>query len=409
MNFIIAAAIYLGIASIVGRGCVVLAGIFVARKFGAEAFALFVFVHVTATSTSNIAMLGMMNGLPRFIAQMQIDKTVAAFSRAILALAVVLFGLSFAVIALALVPSETLGLPEPGRKGILLTLCVTIGLNNLLIGANNGLEKFNRVAVGTFVMGAVLISGVAVAVKIDTQEILLLAYVIATLLSVLILLTLPISTFRDRLANQPLQLTRSDVRAVFEYVGPMFMATILTNTGLWLAGRSLLGPANGTQAFAEFALGLQWFGLAQIASNVVAKAVLPRLTQSFHFADEKSRSETIRIAVGVSIGGALVVMLVVLLLHPLILSLYGADLENTRLPLILFVVAAVVASPVSTIITAFIAAARYKAVLLSTMAWWGVLVGTSYIMDGKSVVYVVGGVIGAYIAQITVLRIYKFK
>jgi O-antigen/teichoic acid export membrane protein len=76
---------WLTLAMMFGRSAVVLSGILIARFFGAEAFALFAFVHITATSVSNIAILGLMNCLLRFIARMQLDPLVATLSRALVA------------------------------------------------------------------------------------------------------------------------------------------------------------------------------------------------------------------------------------------------------------------------------------------------------------------------------------
>lgn len=390
---------------VAGRGAVVFTGILIARFFGAEAFALFAFVHLTATSVSNIAMLGLMKGLPRFIARMQVDPSVAALSRALIAMGVVALGLAFAVLIMALMPVSLIGLPEPEAKAVLLALIFTIGLNNLLIGANNGLERFARITIGTLAMGSVLMGGVALAVWLDAPQLPLLAYLLATLAATALLLPLPLRAFRQRMAEQSPSFGNEDFNAIGSYIGPMFLATIMTNTGLWLAGRSLLVGEGGTQAFAEFSVGLQWFGLAQMASNVVAKVVMPRLTRNAYTSDHADQRATLRSGIGLAVGGAVIVFLAVLLFHPLILSLYGPELAEARWPLILFVGAAIIASPVAMLTSSFVAHARYGVVLGSTAVWWSGLIVVAYGYAGGEVLAVVSGITAFYLCQVLVLLI----
>lgn len=364
----------LAIAMITGRGAVVLCGILIARYFGAEAFALFTFVHLTATSVSNIAMLGLMKGLTRYIARMQVDPSVAALSRAMLALGVIALGLALAILVMALLPVSLIGLPDPDAKAVLLALILTIGLNNLLIGANNGFEAFTRITLGTFAMGLVLMVGVGVAVWMDAPQVPLLGYLAATIVSAAVLLALPLRAFRQCLAEQTPRLDGDSFRAVGGYIGPMFVATIMTNTGLWLAGRSLLSGEAGTQAFAEFSVGLQWFGLAQMSSNVVSRVVLPLLTRNAYANDlaaQKAASVTGIIIAG---AGALIVLLVVALFHPSILPLYGEELSDAKWPLFVMVMAGVVAAPVSVLGNLLVARERYRDYLVSTGIWWAIIV-----------------------------------
>lgn len=405
LRSIIGNAAWLTLAMFFGRGAVVVSGILIARFFGAEAFALFAFVHLTATSVSNIAMLGMMGGLPRFIARMQVDPSVSALARALIAMAVVALGLGLAVLVMAILPASLIGLPEPEAKAVLLALIFTIGLNNLLIGANNGLERFSRVTFGTLAIGVVLIGGVALAIWLDAPHLPLLAYLAATLVAIALLLPLPFCAIRGRMAEQTPRFETADFRAIGSYIGPMFLSSIMNNTGLWLAGRSLLGGVGGAQAFAEFALGLQWFGLALLASNVVSGAVMPRLTRNAYFSDQADQRAILRSGIALATGGAIIVFLAVLLLNPLILSLYGPDLAAARWPLILFVGAAIVASPVSLLNASLVAHARYGVVLGATAVWWAGLVLVAYGFAGGSVIVVTASISCFYLICVTILLV----
>jgi O-antigen/teichoic acid export membrane protein len=324
-------------------------------------------------------MLGMMNGLPRFVARMQADPSSDAVSQAALAIAVIAVGMAVALLSLMVIPTDLLGLTDDKYSGILMALTFSIGLNNVLIGINNGLENFNHVSFGAFAMGVVLVGGSVSAIAFGASHWIVLFYLAATFVSSVILVRRPLQVFRERLAEKSIIPAYRNLRAVWVYVGPMFFATLLTNTGLWLAGRSLLNHEEGAQFFAEYALGLQWFGLAHMASNVVSKAALPRVTQSIFFGDSDARRATMRVSIWMSLIGALVVLSAVVALHPFILSLYGPDMTGARWSLILFVAAGVIASPIPALGNVLIAEGRYCAFLASTAAWWSTIVAGTFL------------------------------
>lgn len=401
-------SLWLTLAMMSGRGVVVLSGIAIARFFGAEAFALFVFIYLTATSATTITMFGLKSGLPRFIARMQIDDSADALSRALIAMLVVLLGLTIAVGFMALIPPQVIGLPDPQARVFLLALTFSIGLNDLLVGANIGLERFQTVALGTFAMGAVMILGVGLAIWMQISALTLMAYLLATLTSVVLLLPRPLRAVRSRMATQAHAWSREDFRAVGQYIGPMFPATVMWSTGLWLAGRSLLTEGSDTAAFAAFALGMQWFGLAQMASNVVGKAVLPRLTRNVFHMDSRGTHETIRNGIALSVGGAVIVFVFVVAAHPLILRLYGPELSHAAWPLMIFVFASVIAAPITILHSRLIAGARYGPVLWATVLWWSTVVIGSFGFGQAEVVNVTLSILIGYIVQIVILLAFHY-
>lgn len=401
-------SLFLTSAMLLSRGAVVLSSALIARAFGVEAFALFTFVHLTATALPNLAMLGMMNGLPRFCARLNLEPSADALSQALLSAGVAVIGLGIAIGAVLLLPADLIGLPDPARKGILAALTCAIGLTNLFTGINNGFERFGHVTISSLVMGLTLIGGTLVAILLDTPQWPLRVYFLATLVAMLALVPAIVRRFLASYKAHGLALGTTNVRAVRSYLGPMFVSTMLTNTGLWLAGRSLIGGAAGAPGYAEFALGMQWFGLAQMASNVISRAIMPPLTRNILSGDKDGQRRTLRDALLYSISGAVAILIAVVLLSPIILHLYGKEMAGAREALILFVLAAVMAAPVSILTSALIVQGNYKEVLWSTLIWWSVLVAPSLssFMSGSAVAMsgLVAVSYAAYLASILVLQ-----
>lgn len=396
-------SLWLTLAMMSGRGVVVLSGIAIARFFGAEAFALFVFIHLTATSATTITMFGLKSGLPRFIARMQIDDSADALSHALIAMLVVLLGLTIAVGFMALIPPQVIGLPDPQARVFLLALTFSIGLNNLLVGANIGLERFQTVALGTFAMGAVMILGVGLAIWMQISALTLMAYLLATLTSVVLLLPRPLRAVRSRMATQAHAWSRENFRAVGQYIGPMFASTILTSTGIWLAGRSLLTDTADPNAFAFFALGLQWFGLAQMLSNVVGKSVLASFTKTIFLQDHHSHRETLRSAILISIVGSLFVFLVVYLFAGNLVKLYGDEFSRAHGALVLFSGVSVVAAPVVILNSDLIARAQYTVVLYCNAVWWLMIVIGAFFLSDRNALSMISLIFLAYFLQTSLL------
>ncbi|MCX2697391.1 lipopolysaccharide biosynthesis protein [Ochrobactrum chromiisoli] len=405
MSGLLKGSLFLTLAMLFSRGAVVLASALVARAFGAEAFALFTFVHLTATSLSNMAMLGMMKGLPRFCARMTVDASVDALTQVILAAGVVVVGLAMAMITVLVVPAEIIGLSEPAKKGVLAALILGIGLNNLLVGVSNGFERFGWVTISSFVLGIILIGGTLIAVLLDESQWPLRIYLLATCISLLILVPGGLGQIVRRYTKQGAVLNSSNIKVVWAYLGPMFLATTMTNTGLWLAGRSLIGGVGGGTAFAEFALGMQWFGLAQMASNIISRTVMPRLARNVWTRDIDDQHKTIKQAQLFSAFGAIAVLVGVLLLGPFLIGFYGTELAGSRWSLTLFVAAAIVAAPITVISSVLVAEARYHAVFWSTLVWWLLIVLIPMIVHITTSIQMVILVVVAYTIYLALLLV----
>lgn len=401
-------ALIVTFAIVANRGAVVIAGIVIANQLGADAFAAFTFAHITATSFSNIATVGMQNALPRYFARLEVDSSIDSLSHTIMAGLFAATGLIAAAILVLMLPAELIGLPEPATRELLAALLVAVGINNLFIGATNGLEQFSHTLRAMLVQGGLLFLSAAVAIWLMKAKIALWGYVIATVTAVIILFPPIGRVILDRLKVQDAKLDWESASNVAKFCGPLFLVTVFTSSGLWLAGRSLLGQEGDSQAFAEFAVGLQWFGLAALASGVIARVVLPRLTRSAYLQDGADKRQTVWQGIAISLGSTIAVFIGVFVLSDFIIVFYGPEFSGAREVLLFFVLAAVIASPINIISSALIAEHRQITVLFTVMLWWGVLMillllvtdagayGTTLTIVGSYAVYAAASIVTGY-------------
>lgn len=385
---------------IAGRGSVVVAGIVISNVLGASAFAAFAFAHITASSISNIAAAGMQNAMPRYFARLAVDNRLDAVAHTVLAILFAAMGLAVAVVVVQLLPDEVIGMPVTVSKAIVVFLIVAVTFNNLSIGATNGLERFDYVAVATIAQGILLLIAAVLASYLRRVDIALWGYVVATVAAVAILLPPILRMVVARLRERGVRLNRKSAGEVAMFCGPLFLTTVLTSSGIWLTGRSVLGSDAGTQAFAEVALGLQWFGLGSMASNVISRVVVPRLTRQLYLKDGAGGLKTLLNATSLSITSTLLIFGAVLIFSEKILLLYGPDLANAKPVLVYFVLAAVVASPLEVITSSLISRNRPLCVALNYAVWWACLVSLLYLASDLNAQKVAHAFIVAYVISL---------
>lgn len=395
-------AIIVTFAIVANRGAVVIAGIVIANQLGANAFAAFTFAHITATSFSNIATVGMQNVLPRYFAHLQVDTNIDSLSHTIMAGLFAAIGLIIATALVLISPAELIGLSEFVNRELLAALLIVIGVNNLCIGATNGLEQFSHVSRATLVQGGLLLIGVGMAIWFIRADIALWGYVVATIVATSILFPPILQIVSDRLKAQGVKLNRQIASDVGKLCGPLFLASVMLNTGLWLAGRFLLEQENSAQAFAEFAVGLQWFGLASLASGVIARVVLPRLTRSAYLQDGVGKQRTVWQGIAISFSSTVMVFIGVFILSDFIIALYGSELSNTRDVLLLFTIAAVLASPINVISSALVAEHRQILVLSTVILWWGTLMLFLFFVSDMGAYGAALAIVNSYAVYVTV-------
>jgi len=384
----------ISLSMLFGRGSIVLAGVLISSTIGAQAFAAFAFAHITAASVTNIATIGMQNALPRYFARLNTDSSGGTFHEILMAAVLAVSGLILASFIFACLPQELIGMLPPNTKVVLILMLMGVGFNNMAIGAVTGLERFGTVSLATCLQAMVLLIGVAAALYFVRVDFAIWGYILGSLISTVFLsYTIFLAMVRN-LPSEGIRIARIHLNSVFSFCGPLFITGILTNSGMWLAGRSLIEESENTYDFAQFAIGLQWFGMASLGSAVLARVVLPRMTRSAFSNDSTEQKRTTLNGIAGAVGFATLFLIIASLFADNIISIYGLEIDTLSSVIFLFLVAAVLESPINILQSLLIARSKLLFYFLATLSWWLVLVVLSYSVNG--VVNVAFAVISSY-------------
>lgn len=349
---------------------VILTGIIVANKIGADAFAAFTFVHLTAASFSTIALFGTQQILPRYFASFAVGSN--ATIRVVIAFIIALSGLTFAVIIVFFLGDSAIGNRWEGIKLYLILLIFGAGLNNLLTASLNGLECYSPLVKASILQVIIILLGLGYSIMTQQYLGVIVGYAISTIASVVILFYYGIlkncnNLLRFNIANLNLDIAKE----VFVFSLTMFGVSVLTNSAMWISGRTLLSDKNTfILDFSIFSLGLQWFGIVTLASAVLARVVLPKLTHSSLLDDMRKGKEIIFKGVMMSLMMSLVIFIFVFYYSDYILALYGDELASAGLILIIFAFAGVVESPINILSSVLVAYGHKNTQLLVVTIWW---------------------------------------
>lgn len=402
-------AALVALSAMFGRGVVIIGGIILANILGPEQFALFAFAGVTATSLSNIAMLGLLNGIPRFVVASTAGEDVDSILRVAAAIAVALAGLTVCSLLLVVVPNHWVGAPVEGYSVDIAVLTFAIGVNSLLGAVANGLELYRSLVGASFAFAALLLMLVSAFAIGLSQQLVVWVYVLASGVSSGLLLQQIFRRIGWPQIVSVHSVSRGNVKDVLSAAMPMLASSVLLNSGIWLAGRSLLGGAKGADEFAALSAGLHWFALASMASIVVSKVAVPSLTRSALLGLHKERSNVLALGAIVSIVSAGIVWLLVILLNTRIQDVYGSNFPDLGVVLVIITGAGVISAPISMINSELVAREMYGLNLVVILVWWICLVGLSFgLGDGASINVAISIVVSYFVYLVVSIGVIRY-
>ena len=394
--------ILLAIASILQKGIVIVIGIILSRRFGTEIFELFSYLHLTSMTFSRACMLGLMTGLPRFVARFNVNPSAESLLQVIFSLFIIIFGLSVCTFAIYLFPSKITGLDDQKYIILLIMLIFAAGANDILSGINSGLEKFTRVSVASMIMCLIALLGTGLAVIIDDYQYILYSYLLSLISSALYLIKYPVKNIR-----QPESDSESDPSAAFNailrYISPMFLTSLLGNTALWIVGRNVYTNPPTADGYSIFTIAVQLTGLVQMFSTIIAKVLMPAVTKNYF---QKKLSETraiLRSSVALGVIFCVVFWILFYFFGQMILALYGDNFRSYQSHLMVFLLIPIVHTAIPMLSSALIASENYNSILFATMVWWIIIfigAGYSALITIQQVAYIL---LLANIAQLILL------
>lgn len=121
--------------------------------------------------------------------------------------------------------------------------------------------------------------------------------------------------------------------------------------------------------FAVYTIGLQWYALGLFVPGVISRVLLPRLIKGRHGKSEQDNKILLRIGLLSTLSTAAFISVVGFFCSSELLSMYGHEYRDSGNVLRWFLVAAIFASPATTIGNAIVASNGQRCWLLISMVW----------------------------------------
>jgi O-antigen/teichoic acid export membrane protein len=178
----------------------------------------------------------------------------------------------------------------------------------------------------------------------------------------------------------------SERSILWRFALPALLAGVLVSPTHWVANAMLANTPNGYAQLAVLGIAMQWFNVIMFLPGTAGRVVLPILTAHITKNDGKNSRKILLYAMGANAIVAVPFALVVGLLSPSIMSLYGKSFENEYLPLILAAMTATILAIQSPVGNIIVAASRMWLGALMNAGWAFVYISLAYVLVNKGAV-----------------------
>lgn len=346
--------VFAALSQVLGRGALILASIVVANFMTAESFSTFTFFNLTVAMIATFSMLGLGVAASRIFAESaaKLDGDKRCEARSVLLLA--FCSALVAVGVLHALPHTWLDGDVTLSRPVLYGSVIAITLNGVLMGALSGRGEFAWMALGAVAGLLVLLAGVGAAVHFASIDVAIWSVLASMMVQVCLFWARLLPILRAEPGSKAPLFDLKRAANVIQIAGPMFVTSLLVGTVFWVLGRALVGLEGGVAEFAKYAVGLQWFAFILLVPSITTRVFFPRIVQaSLNDSDTKRRLVLTNAGANFLVAGA--VGGLALLFGERLLGLYGNDQVADVEVFSLFVLAAVVASPVNGLGNALIA------------------------------------------------------
>lgn len=387
---IVSNGLWLLLGHVLWRGSLTIAAILLARSLTPEAFAAYNYFYLTASMLAVYAALGLGTSAARFFAEDGVESPNEDRVRLGTLLSSTLLLSCATFIGVILIPEAWLSAGLAVPQWLLALGVAVMAFEVFPNGAITGIERYRAGAAVSAVSGVALLVAVSLAATRQSHEIAMVALVVSAFIQGAGQLVVVGRAIGLRRLTDGWRLRASDLKRVYGFAGPMVLISILSISGTWLVGRIILDGPGAEHAFALYAIGLQWFSLALVLPNMIARVMLPRLVRTRHLAAE-SQTRLVRRGASLATLAACGLTLAVALFGPWLIRIYGEQYDAGPWFLAAFTACAVLLAPVNTlgnyilardgqwvwlgvIACGFVAmvAAAYGGELVGLAAWTGV-------------------------------------
>lgn len=361
-------------AQVFWRGGLIAASMLLARHLSTSEFAAYSYFAMTITLLATYAALGMgMTATRTFAQAMQEGDERRAPVGTLITLSTILSLLL--VLIVLLIPEGVLTSGLGVSRILLATGACVMSLGVVPGGAIVGVEKYRESAVSSALAGLLTLGGSWLAIVLGDPEVAMIAIVVGGFVLAACQYAIVGRAIGWRRMLSGCGLALAKVKALYEFAGPMMLVSAMAGSGAWLVGRMILS-ASGAAEFALYSIGMQWFALAVLLPNVVARVLFPRMVREADLGAARAK-RTLVGATQLAMASAVVVGVFGVALGPWIARAYGSSYAGERWLIAAFMAAGLVNAPISTMGNALLAWGRQRTWAAVTGVWFVVLLSVA--------------------------------
>ena len=181
---------------------------------------------------------------------------------------------------------------------------------------------------------------------------------------------------------------------LWHFAFPALLAGAMVGPAHWAAQALLANTPNGYAELAVLGIAMQWFNVIMFVPGTAGRVVLPILTDHVTNNDYGNSRKILLYAMSANALFAVPLAVIIGVLSPYIMSLYGKNFENDYMPLIIAVMTAALLAIQTPVGNLLAASSRMWLGALMNAGWALVYVGLAYFLldEGAAGVMVASGI-----------------
>ncbi len=172
----------------------------------------------------------------------------------------------------------------------------------------------------------------------------------------------------------------SEWPVLWHFAFPALLAGALVGPAHWAAQAMLANTPKGYAELAALGIAMQWFNVIMFVPTTTGRVVLPILTDHVTKKDDRRSRVILLYAMGANAIVAVPLAVIVGMLSPYIMSLYGKGFEHDYVPLVVAVVTAALLAIQIPVGNLLVAKSRMWLGSLMNLGWALIYVGMSYVL-----------------------------
>lgn len=201
----------------------------------------------------------------------------------------------------------------------------------------------------------------------------------------------------------------SEWPVLWHFAFPALLSGALVGPAHWAAQAMLANTPKGYVELAVLGIAMQWFNVIMFVPGTAGRVVLPMLTDHVTKNDHASSQKILLYAMGANALVAVPVAVIVGVLSPYIMGLYGKNFEHDYIPLVMAVATAALLAIQIPIGNLLAASSRMWLGALMNAGWAAVYGGLAYYLVNKGATGILMALAAGYIAHTTWVAYFALK